>query len=50
MRGSHCYLYHKEKDRVVTIPVHSGKVLAPKTLKSILKQADMSLSQFKELV
>jgi len=50
MRGSHCYLYHEGKDRIVTVPVHSGKVLAPKTLKSILKQADMSVTEFKKLL
>jgi len=21
-RGSHCYLYHEQKDRLVTVPVH----------------------------
>jgi len=31
-RGSHCYLYHPEKDRLVTVPVHAGKIIAPKTL------------------
>ena len=35
MRGSHYYLYHPEKDKLVTVPVHAGKIVAPKTLKSI---------------
>jgi predicted RNA binding protein YcfA (HicA-like mRNA interferase family) len=26
-RGSHFYLYHREKDRLVTVPVHAGKIL-----------------------
>ncbi len=50
MRGSHCsnfkkfdqnasQLYHEQKDRLVTVPVHAGKIIALKTLKSILKQA-----------
>jgi len=50
MRGSHCYLYHEEKDKIVTIPVHRGKILAPKTLKSILNQADITIDEFKELI
>ena len=49
-RGSHCYLYHEQKDRLVTVPVHAGKIIALKTLKSILKQAEMSIEEFKELL
>ncbi|NMG83032.1 MAG: addiction module toxin, HicA family [Methanosarcinales archaeon] len=49
-RGSHYYLYHEQKDRLVSIPVHAGKIIAPKTLKSILKQAEMSVEEFKEVL
>jgi len=49
-KGSHCYLYHEQKDRLVSVPVHSGKIIAPKTLKSILKQAEMSVEEFKEFL
>ena len=49
-RGSHCYLYREDSDRLVTVPVHGGKILAPKTLKSILKQADINAEEFKELL
>jgi len=49
-RGSHCYLYHEQKDRVVTVPVHAGKVIAPKTLKSILMQAGISAEEFASLL
>lgn len=49
-RGSHCYLYHEQKDRLVTVPVHAGKIIALKTLKSILKQAEMSIEEFEELL
>jgi predicted RNA binding protein YcfA (HicA-like mRNA interferase family) len=45
-RGSHFFLYHRTKDIIVTVPVHSGKTLAPKTLKSILKHAHLSLKEF----
>jgi predicted RNA binding protein YcfA (HicA-like mRNA interferase family) len=47
-RGSHFYLYHKQKDIIVTVPVHSGKTLAPKTLKLILKHTRLSLKEFQE--
>jgi len=50
MRGSHCFLYCKRRDRIATVPVHSGKILAPKTLKSILRQADMSVTQFRKFL
>jgi len=50
IRGSHHYLYHEQKDRLVTVVVHAGKILALKTLKSILKQADMGVEELKELL
>lgn len=46
IRGSHHYLYHETKDRIVTVPVHSQKIIAPKTLKSIPGQADISVEDF----
>lgn len=49
-RGSHFYLYHYGRDRLVTVPVHSGKTLAPKTLKSILKQASLDIGELKEFL
>lgn len=45
-RGSHCHLYHEQKNRLVTVPVHSGKIIAPKTLKSILKHAGITVEDF----
>ncbi|OGO29904.1 MAG: hypothetical protein A2Z29_05755 [Chloroflexi bacterium RBG_16_56_11] len=40
--GSHARLFHAERSELrVTIPVHN-KALPQKTLKSILKQADIS--------
>lgn len=50
MRGSHCHLYHPGKNKLVTVPVHAGKIVAPKTLKSILKQAEISVAEFRELL
>jgi len=50
IRGSHHYLYHAIKDRIVTVPVHTQKIIAPKTLKSILEQADLSVDDFIRLL
>jgi predicted RNA binding protein YcfA (HicA-like mRNA interferase family) len=50
IRGSHHYLYNPKKDRIITVPVHSGKTIAPKTLKSILEQADISVDDFIRLL
>lgn len=40
-RGSHINLIHPSKPGKVQIPNHSAKDLKPKTLYSILKQADL---------
>lgn len=45
-RGSHHYLYHEEKDCLVTVPVHAGAIITPKTLMSILTQAKISREEF----
>jgi predicted RNA binding protein YcfA (HicA-like mRNA interferase family) len=45
-RGSHYYLYHRAKDIVVSVPVHAGKTLAPKTLKAILRYAKITTKEF----
>jgi predicted RNA binding protein YcfA (HicA-like mRNA interferase family) len=46
VRGSHHYLHNHVHDCIVTVPVHSKKTLAPKTLKSILEQAHLSIEEF----
>ncbi len=46
VRGSHHYLFHPQKRVMVTVPVHSGHILPPKTLTSILKQAKVSREEF----
>ncbi len=50
VHGSHHYLYNRAKDRLVTVPVHAGRTLAPKTLQSILKQADLTPAQLAEFL
>ena len=39
--GSHLQLKHPSKPGKITIPVHSGKDIAPGTLNSILKAAGL---------
>jgi len=46
--GSH-KIYKNREGRRVTIPYHSGKILHPKVLSSILKDADLTIDKFKEL-
>jgi len=50
VKGSHHFLYHNDHDCLVTVPVHSGVVLAPKTLKSILSQAHISVDEFVKMM
>lgn len=47
--GSHKIYKNKEGKRV-TVPYHSGKILHPKVLKSILNDADLTVEEFKELL
>ena len=48
--GSHIQLRHKEKLGLrVTVPFHQ-KDLAPKTLKSIIAQAGLTVEEFVELI
>lgn len=47
--GSHKIFKNKEGKRA-TVPYHSGKILHPKVLKSILRDADLTAEKFKELL
>lgn len=49
-RGSHVHLWHPQRRRTVTVPVHAGETLGPKTLKSILRQAGLTVEEFRELL
>ena len=48
--GSHHYLYHAQRDVIVTVPVHSKKILAPKTLQAILFQSGITVDEFRALL
>ncbi|MBI4723353.1 MAG: type II toxin-antitoxin system HicA family toxin [Candidatus Stahlbacteria bacterium] len=47
--GSH-KIYKNEKGIRITIPEHKGKILHPKILKSILKDLEISIREFKGLM
>lgn len=48
--GSHANLRHNTKSHLhVVVPRHSGD-LAPKTLKSIIAQAELTLEEFVEML
>lgn len=47
--GSHVHLF-KEGSGLVTVSVHAGEILKPKTLKSILEQAKLSVEELIQLL
>lgn len=49
-RGSHVHLKHGQKPGRVTVPVHGGEILHPKTLNTILSQESMTAAELAELL
>jgi predicted RNA binding protein YcfA (HicA-like mRNA interferase family) len=47
--GSH-KIYKDNRGKRVTVPFHSGKILHPKVLKSILSDAEISAEELKKLL
>lgn len=47
--GSHAQLKSKQGQRV-TVPMHGSKEITPKTLKSVLKDAELSVEDFIKLL
>jgi len=47
-RGSHVFLRH-EDGRVTTVPVHSGEILGPGLLRSILRDVEMTVDELLKL-
>ena len=47
--GSH-KIYRDKEGKRVTVPYHTGKILHPKVLRSILRDADVPVERFKELM
>jgi len=51
VRQSGSHKIYKNKDGVrITIPYHSGKTLHPKIIRNILKDADITVAKFNELL
>ena len=47
--GSH-KIHKNAQGKRVTVPCHAGRILHPKVLKSILRDADLTAERFKELM
>jgi predicted RNA binding protein YcfA (HicA-like mRNA interferase family) len=47
--GSHM-IYKNAAGKRITVPFHASKVLHPKILKSILRDADLSVERLQELL
>lgn len=48
-KGSHVRMKH-EDNRVVTVPVHKGKTIGKGLLRKILKDAELTVEEFIELL
>jgi Predicted periplasmic or secreted lipoprotein len=49
-KGSHLHLRRESDKRRVTVPIHKGRDIPTGTLRGILKDADLSLEEFQELL
>ncbi|MCR4291519.1 MAG: type II toxin-antitoxin system HicA family toxin [Candidatus Kuenenia sp.] len=47
--SSHAIYYKQEDKRRVNIPIHSGKIIKRKTLKSIILSAGLTIEEFENL-
>lgn len=48
--GSHHHLYREGGSSIVTVAVHAGRVLKPGTLRSLLRQAELTVEEFTGLL
>ncbi len=49
-KGSHRIFAHPSTGQVVVVPVDKGKDIPPATLRSILKQANLEVEEFLDLL
>jgi predicted RNA binding protein YcfA (HicA-like mRNA interferase family) len=49
-KGSHAHLFRDADRRRVTVPVHKGKEIPEGTLRAILKDADLTPNELRELL
>ncbi len=50
VRGSHHYLRRSDGAGLVVVPVHGSRDLPPGTLRSLLRQADLTAEQLADLL
>ncbi|MBI5701634.1 type II toxin-antitoxin system HicA family toxin [Candidatus Saganbacteria bacterium] len=48
--GSHCILKNPSSNKIVPVPIHGSKDIKRGTLFSIIKQADMTIEEFIDLL
>jgi predicted RNA binding protein YcfA (HicA-like mRNA interferase family) len=48
--GSHLHLRRSSDNRRVTVPVHKGRTVPLGTLRAILRDADISVDEFRDLL
>lgn len=49
-RGSHLHLRRESDGKRVTVPIHKGRTVPIGTLRSILRDADITVEEFRELL
>ncbi len=49
-RGSHLQMVRESDGRRLTIPVHAGRIIPIGTLHGILRDANLSVDEFRELL
>ena len=49
-RGSHLHLHRASDGKRVTVPVHKGRIVPIGTLRAILRDAGISVEEFRELL
>jgi predicted RNA binding protein YcfA (HicA-like mRNA interferase family) len=49
-KGSHLHMKHPTKMKRTTVPIHKGRIVPLGTLRSILRDADISVEEFKALL
>ncbi|MCC7352581.1 MAG: type II toxin-antitoxin system HicA family toxin [Anaerolineae bacterium] len=49
-RGSHLHLRRRSDNKRVTVPVHKGRPIPIGTLRAILRDADISIDEFRALL
>jgi len=49
-RGSHLHMKRESDGKRVTVPIHKGRVVPIGTLRAILRDADISIDEFRKLL